>query len=230
MKQSGFYKLSPDYEFLDYGYAELNPCIFTYVQNKILPQYDNFDKAHNRKHVERVLKNSFAIARNFDVDINKVYVTAAYHDVGLPQGRSEHEKHSSAYLLADMRLKEWFSECDLMEIAEAIQDHRASSGYVPRSIYGKIIADADRDIDYTTILTRAIPYFVECYPNSTKEQLFDCFYKEIQDKYGENGYLKLWLDTEPNRSNLTEIRNILADSGKFKADFIRIFNEIVNMK
>lgn len=30
---------------------------------------------------------------------------------------------------------------------EAVEDHRASSSRQPRSIYGKIVAEADRDID-----------------------------------------------------------------------------------
>jgi uncharacterized protein len=39
---------------------------------------------------------------------------------------------------------------------EAVEDHRASSSRQPRSIYGKIVAEADRDIDTHEIFLRAI--------------------------------------------------------------------------
>lgn len=38
---------------------------------------------------------------------------------------------------------------------EAVEDHRASSSRQPRSIYGKIVAEADRDIDVHEIFCAA---------------------------------------------------------------------------
>jgi len=212
------------YEFLKCGNSDINPRIFAHIQKNILPKYNHFDKAHNRSHVARVIKNSLTISKAYDVDITKVYTTAAYHDVGLVHGRDEHEKASAAYLIGDNALKTWFSDFDLTEMAEAIQDHRASSDKEPRSIYGKIVAEADRDIEYITILTRIAQYSLEHYPDYTAEQHFDRAYTHMQEKYGESGYLKLWLDTEPNRSNLTKIRKALKDMDTFKVEFMDIFN------
>jgi len=213
------------YEFLSCGNPDINPSVFAHIQKNILPQYDSFDKAHNRSHANRVIENSLRIAKGHNVDVTNVYIAAAYHDVGISLGRKDHEKHSADYLLADLKLKEWFTSEDLTELAEAVQDHRASNDNEPRSIYGKIVAEADRDIEYTTILTRVIQYSLEHYPDYTPEQHFDRAYTHMQEKYGDGGYLKLWLDSEPNRSNLNEIRNAMANLDDFKVDFMRFFSE-----
>ena len=41
-------------------------------------------------------------------------------------------------------------------IGEAVEDHRASLPYEPRSLYGKIISEADRDLDFERILKRTL--------------------------------------------------------------------------
>lgn len=203
----------------------VNPEITSYIQQTIIPQYSCFDKAHNLEHVNKVIQNSLSIATDYDVDINKVYVVAAYHDLGLRQGRENHEKTSAVLLMADLKLKEWFSESELTLMSEAVEDHRASNDYEPRGIYGKIVSEADRDIEYLTIFKRTIQYGLKNYPDYNIEQHFSRTYEHIQDKYGENGYLKLWLDTEINRHNLQELRIMLTSQEKFRADFEKIFAE-----
>ena len=200
--------------------------ILDYVQQYILPQYELFDKAHNISHANKVIKNSLSIAADYDIDINKVYVIAAYHDIGLINGRDNHEKHSALCLLADSKLREWFLEDELVLMAEAVEDHRASSKHEPRSIYGKIVSEADRDIEYMTILRRTIQYSLEHFPSYAPEGHYIRVHEHIQNKYGENGYIKLWLDTEVNRNSLSEIRKALESSDKFKMDFYNIFNKI----
>jgi uncharacterized protein len=200
----------------------INETIREYVLFYILPLYEQFDKAHNRTHVDRIIQNSLTIAQNYPVDINKVYLIAAYHDVGLTQGRENHEKTSAAYLLADDTLKQWFTKDELTQMAEAIEDHRASSRFEPRSIYGKIISEADRDIEYKTILTRCIEFSLAEYPDYTTAQHYERVYAHMQDKYGENGYLKLYLNSEPQTANLNEIRRILASPQRLENDFMCI--------
>jgi len=184
-----------------------------------------FDEAHKVDHVSKVISNSLSIASDYDADINKIYVIAAYHDIGLQQGRKDHEKHSSAFLLSDEKLKEWFSADELTLMSEAIEDHRASNDYEPRSIYGKIVSEADRDLDYITVLTRCIQYGIEYFADYTYNQQLQRVYEHLQEKYGENGYIKLWLNTEHNRNSLSLIRTNLASADKFKSDFTRIYNE-----
>lgn len=202
---------------------EINPEILQYVSQHILPKYEHFDKAHNTAHADKVIQNSLKIAADYDVDIDKVYVIAAYHDTGLIHGRGDHEKHSAKLLLADLTLLSWFSADELTLMAEAIEDHRASSDNEPRSIYGKIVSEADRDIEYMTILARIVQFSLENYKDFTVEQHYARTYEHMQEKYGENGYLKLWLDTEDNRNNLIKLREVLRDEKRFRADFYEVF-------
>ena len=215
----GFYKVLMTVAMM------VNPKIISYIQQNIVPQYSCFDKAHNLEHVNKVIQNSLFIAADYDVDIDKVYVVAAYHDVGLSQGRKNHEKTSAVILMTDLKLREWFSENELFLMSEAVEDHRASNDCEPRSIYGKIVSEADRDIEYMTILKRTIQYSLENYSEYNIEQHYSCTYEHIQNKYGEGGYLKLWLDTEINRRNLQELRKMITSHERLRTDFEIIFAE-----
>ena len=123
-----------------------------FVETKILPQYADFDKAHNMEHVTRVIRRSLDLARKTGADLNMVYAIAAYHDLGLSGPRAIHHLTSGKILIADARLKRWFSTDQLQMMKEAVEDHRASASRAPRSIYGKIVAEADRDIDPETVI------------------------------------------------------------------------------
>ena len=202
---------------------EISLDILEYVQRIILPQYAAFDKGHGLEHVNNVINNSIAIARNYDVDLDKVYVIAAYHDIGLGKDRKNHHKTSSAYLLSDIKLREWFSIDELIMMSEAIEDHRASNNYRPRSIYGMIVSEADRDLEYTTVLKRTIQYSISNYPKDSIEQHFARIYEHICNKFGENGYLNLWLNTEINQRYLQELRSMIVAKEKLWFDFKVVF-------
>lgn len=206
----------------------LNPEIERYAREHILPKYAGFDKAHRLDHVEKVIANSLAIAMEYGADINRVYVIAVYHDVGLEYGRDRHEETSGAALRADRVLRQWFSEDEITLMAEAVEDHRASIDREPRSLYGKIIAEADRDIEYKTILTRCIQYGLSRFPDYNEEQHFARVYTHMCEKYGENGYMKLWLNTEVNRRNLEELRRALHEKEEMKKDFLAIYQREQN--
>ena len=135
-----------------------------YVEARIIPLYDKFDKAHRRDHVRVVISQSMDLAAQMDVDADMVYVIAAYHDIGLCEGREHHHEVSARMLLADNELRKWFSESQLQTMAEAVEDHRASSDHAPRSLYGRIVAEADRFIDPNTIVRRTVQYGMEHYP------------------------------------------------------------------
>lgn len=115
-----------------------------YVRQSIIPQYASFDKAHQIDHVEKVIEESLKLAVYYEVDHSMVFVIAAYHDLGLCEGREFHHIVSGRMLLADETLRQWFTDEQLLQMKEAIEDHRASNKQAPRSIYGKIVAEADR--------------------------------------------------------------------------------------
>ena len=84
-----------------------------------------------------VIKQSVVISADLNVDMNMVYTIAAYHDTGLTVDRKTHHIVSGKIVREDMWLRDWFNEEQIEAIAQACEDHRASSDHEPRSIYGK---------------------------------------------------------------------------------------------
>ena len=182
-----------------------------FVEMQILPQYAAFDKAHNMEHVTRVIRASLDLARKTGADINMVYVIAAYHDLGLSGPRAIHHLTSGKMLLADARLKRWFSAEQLKLMKEAVEDHRASASRAPRSIYGKIVAEADRDIEPETVIRRTIQFGMTNYPELDVEGHWQRFMKHMDEKYSVNGYIRLWIQGSENEHKLNELRQLIAE-------------------
>ena len=149
---------------------KLNLEIMSFVEKEILPRYNAFGKSHGLQHVQHVISNSLELVPLTGADINMAYVIAAYHDLGMEGPRAIHHITSGKILQADARLKKWFSPEQIKIMKEAVEDHRASSSRQPRSIYGKIVAEADRDLDPETVFTRAIQYGLENYPEKGEEE------------------------------------------------------------
>ena len=129
-----------------------------FIETKILPQYAQFDRAHNLEHVTRVIRNALQLAGVTGADINMVYTIAAYHDLGMSGPRAVHHITGGKILATDARLKRWFTPEQINVMREAVEDHRASASHVPRSLYGKIIAEADRDIVPEVVFQRTIEF------------------------------------------------------------------------
>jgi len=183
-----------------------------YIEENIIPRYVQYESAHNDFHIRKVIENSLNLIEDLDVDINMVYTIAAYHDIGIKDGRDNHHLSSAIYLMQDKNLNKWFDERQLEIMKQAIEDHRASSSNPPRSIYGRIISEADRDIEPDRIIERCVKYQIAHYPDNSKDEIFDLAKKHIIEKYGENGYLKLWLNSIANQEGLDTIRAWIADN------------------
>ena len=137
---------------------QINLELMEFIEKQILPRYSDFGRSHGLGHVQRVIKNSLELARLTGADINMCYATAAYHDLGMSGPRAIHHLVGGKILAADARLKKWFSPEQIKIMKEAVEDHRASASHSPRSLYGKIVAEADRDLDPQTIFRRAVQY------------------------------------------------------------------------
>lgn len=196
-----------------------------FVETRILPRYNAFDKAHNLSHVTRVIRNSIALARQTGADINMVYVIAAYHDLGLSGPRAIHHRTSGRILIQDARLKKWFSPEQLKVMKEAVEDHRASASHAPRSIYGKIVAEADRDLAPETVIRRTIQYGLANYPEMDTEGHWRRFCQHMEEKYSVNGYIRLWIQGSENERNLKELRSLIAKPAEMRKVFDRLFEE-----
>ena len=200
----------------------------TYIEREILPRYDHFDAAHQRNHAEEVIARSLALAEHYAVDINMVYAIAAYHDTGLSEGRETHHLVSGRIIREDRRLRDWFDEAQIETMAQAAEDHRASSGHEPRSIYGKIVAEADRLITPEKVMRRTIQFGLEHYPELDKEGQYQRFRKHLLEKYSDTGYLRLWLPESENAPRLEELRKIIRDEAKMREAFEKNHETIRN--
>ena len=196
-----------------------------FIETQILPRYVEFDKAHNLSHVTRVIRNSVNLARQTGADMNMVYVIAAYHDLGLSGPRAIHHQTSGKILIQDARLKRWFSPDQLKVMKEAVEDHRASASHAPRSIYGKIVAEADRDLTPETVIRRTIQFGLSNYPELDTEGHWRRFCKHMDEKYSVNGYIHLWIQGSENERNLKELRSLIVEPQKMRVIFDRIFAE-----
>ena len=180
-----------------------------YIQQSILPQYDNFDGGHKRDHAETVIRESLKLARAYDADETMAYVIAAYHDLGLKFDREKHHIHSGEILMADENLRRWFTQEQLLTMRDAVEDHRASSKNPPRTIYGAIVAEADRQIDPLTVVHRTMAYSLKLLPDADFDTLYQRSLDHLHEKYAEGGYLKLWLNSERNVQGLAQLRALI---------------------
>lgn len=196
-----------------------------YIETEILPRYAGFDKAHRQDHAARVINESLRLCAFYETDPRMVYVIAAYHDAGLVQGRERHHLVSGELLAADQRLRVWFDENQIQIMREAVEDHRASSDHEPRSIYGKIVAEADRLIDPDATLRRTVQYGLKHYPQLDKEAQYKRFVQHLRDKYGEGGYLKLWIAQTDNAVRLAVLRRLISNPARLRERFEGLFEE-----
>lgn len=199
--------------------------LMEFIEKHILPRYAEFDKAHNMEHVTSVVRRSLDIARKLGADLDMAYTVAAYHDLGLSGPRAVHHITSGKILIADARLKRWFSQDRLKIMKEAVEDHRASASHAPRSIYGKIVAEADRDLEPERVFRRTVQFGLSNYAELDREGQWKRFCQHMENKYSHNGYIKLWIPGSPNEANLKKIRELIEDKTRLKEVFDRIYDE-----
>ena len=206
--------------------SQVNLDLMHFVETQILPRYAAFGRSHGLEHVTRVIRNALALVSVTGADINMVYCIAAYHDLGMSGPRAIHHVTGGKILAQDARLRKWFSPEQIKIMKEAVEDHRASASHAPRSIYGKIIAEADRDLEPESVFRRAIQFGLENYPQLDEQG----FAHHVNEKYGVNGYMRLWIPGSPNGRGLQVIRQTLADQPRLRQVFDRIYAEETGRK
>ncbi len=207
----------------------MNQNLKEYVESEIIPRYSAFDKAHREDHARSVISEALRLSAFYDVDEDMVYAAAAFHDTGLVEGREIHHLASGKIIREDPRLPEWFTPDQIEMIAQAAEDHRASGTSSPRSIYGKIIAEADRDIIPLKILRRTVQFGMEHYPQLDREAHWRRFLEHLHEKYYYGGYLKLYIPESRNAVSLEELRRMIGDEVSLRNTFDALFDqEIIN--
>lgn len=197
--------------------------LMEFVEKNILPRYAAFDKAHNLTHINRVISRSLELASKIGADADMAYAIAAYHDLGLEGPRAVHHLTSGKILAADQRLQKWFTNEQLKIMKEAVEDHRASTSHTPRSLYGKIVAEADRDLEPSIVFRRTIEYGIDHYPEKNKEEQWQRFLSHMENKYSSHGYIRLWLPNSPNEQNLKRIRELISNPQLLREEFDMIY-------
>ena len=203
----------------------INKDLKDYIENNILPKYTEFDKGHDIEHVKTVIEESLRLAEKCGENLDYAYVIAAYHDLGLCEGRELHHIVSGKILETDIQLRQWFSLEEIKIMKDAVEDHRASSKNLPRSIYGKIVAEADRDIIPLKIIKRTIQYSMKNTPTPDKEIHWKNLIAHMDEKYAEGGYMKLWFDNSQNAERLKELRKIIADKKQLRNIFEDLYSK-----
>lgn len=206
---------------------ELNEELVEYIKNEIFPLYDRNEFAHGINHIKTVIRRSLELADGYDVDFNIVYTVAAYHDLGHFIDRKRHEIISAEMFMKDENIKRWFADEQRMVIKEAIEDHRASCNHVPRTIYGKIVSTADRTIlDMDNTIKRSYTYGKKNYIGLSEEEQFDKVYEHLVEKYGENGYAKVYLEDKEFDEAVSKLRQALENREEFIERVKRVVNEL----
>ena len=195
-----------------------------YIEENVIPRYAAFDAAHREDHARAVIQRAMEMGRSYDIDPEMLYVAAACHDLGLEVDRKTHHLESGRIIREDPALKQWFTPELIETIAQAAEDHRASAQTAPRSIYGCLVAEADRMIDPETIIRRTVQFGLSHYPELDREGHWQRTLEHLQEKYAEGGYLKLLIPASPNEAPLARLREIIKDRQQLRPIFDRCYN------
>lgn len=220
--------------------------IESYIYEEVVPRYSAFDDAHKEDHALTVIRQSEKLLESRDawlaehsdaegiwsapVDPLMLLTAAACHDLGLVNGRDNHHTDSGAIIRADKRLRRWFSGQEIETIAQAAEDHRASGKGAPRSIYGMMVAEADRVIDADTIIRRTIQYGLKHYPDIQGEKLIGRAIEHLKEKYGRGGYLRLWIPWSDNAARLNSLQDLIADPEGIEKKVTDIYRKLTMKK
>ena len=206
--------------------SRINPKLKEYVEREIFPEYEKNDKGHDINHIVQVLKRSFALSKQLeDINLNMVYVIAAFHDIGHHINKEEHEIVSANMFYENEKMKEFFTEEERTIIKEAIEDHRSSLEGEPRTIYGKLIASADKTPDLKTMVTRTRAYSMKHFKEMTEDEMFERDFNHLNEKFGSEGYAKCYIKDEEYEAFLNDMKEILSDIEKYKEYYVEITKE-----
>lgn len=216
-------------------YNFIRKDLYDYINQKIKPIYKTFDKAHNLSHFIFVTKNCLEYAqelinKGYKLDLELAYTVGAFHDIGISLGREGHAKSSAKIVREDNELKKFFNSQTIEIIAQAVEDHSSHLEYEPRNIYGKIVADADRNNTMYLVFSRPIKYGIKHETHRNRESHINRVYNFVNDKFGRNGYVKYWLDIPQTKKEQQKVWDLLDDEKQCKSYIAGLFDEITKGK
>ena len=203
----------------------VDASLASFVETELVPRYASFDKAHREDHARSVISRALDLAKYYPVSRDMLYAAAACHDIGLAVDRASHHLESGKIIRGTAQLREWFDPDEIETIAQAAEDHRASAAGEPRSIYGRIVAEADRLIEPEQIIRRTVQFGLAHYPELPMEGHWQRTLDHLHEKYADGGYLRLWIPESPNAASLAELRSIIRDEPHLRTIFDRLWSE-----
>ena len=188
--------------------------VLDFLNHEIKPYYKSFDKAHNLAHYKFVTDNcleygSELVKLGYDIDLELAFVVGALHDIGIINGREGHAKSSARFVKENKFLNSFYSSEIVNIIADAVEDHSSHLEYEPRNIYGKIVADADRNNSVYLVFSRPVKYRLSHNKDMTREEIAYDVYDFVDKKFGRNGYVKYNLNIQKTRKEQEDVWELL---------------------
>lgn len=194
--------------------------LLEYLETKILPEYELNDKGHGFDHVSYVIRRSQLFGMQAKCNIEMCVVCAAYHDIMHHVDKDNHEMLGGKRLYEDAKLREFFTEEQMLTMRGAVEDHRSSLKGDPRSIYGKILSSADRSTDYKSAIKRSYYYNRKHHNELGFNETMQRVRNYIEDKYGEHGHAKTYFEDGDFEAMKRKFIEILSDDKKFYEEYI----------
>lgn len=201
------------------GDKMMNKELKDYIDNYVLATYKDNIGGHGIDHIRQVIDRSLEIVKEFNIDVNldMVYTIAAFHDISYKEDPDRHEELSAFYFMNDEGIKKFFTEEERQIIYEAIIDHRASLEYEARSVYGRIVSSADREISADNMLKRSYTFQRDKHSqeNPTQDEIIEYSYKKLSSKYGKGGYAKMYYPDKKYLDFLNDMQSLIENKDKF---------------
>lgn len=210
---------------------KIDKDLYNYLNDKILPKYNHNIGGHDVDHIKYVINRCFDLISEFNLDVNynMIYTIAMFHDIGYHEDPDNHEKVSADMFSKDEYIKNFFTEEENKIIYEAIVDHRASLEYEARSIYGKIVSSADREISVENMLIRSLRYQKDKHinENPSLDDVIEYSYKKLYSKFSKNnGYAKMYYKDKKYLDYIENINKLLESKELFISEETKIAKKI----
>ena len=117
------------------------------IKRKVKKMLEGRDPAHDFYHITRVYKNAKLIGRREGSNMEILLTAVLLHDlVVYPKGSNKSFKSSdeSADLAENILLSHGYPQDQINHISSCIRAHSYSKRFVPESLEGRILQDADR--------------------------------------------------------------------------------------
>jgi len=104
------------------------------------------DAAHDYDHLVRVIALAETIHTHEGGHLPTIWASVAFHDIGQERERQHGGDHAliGATMAGDLLTDTQFPQEAIVEVQQAIRDHRMTGKISPQSLEGRILYDADK--------------------------------------------------------------------------------------